>query len=447
MGANGSKDANSRSGNLQSIHLKNKPQEQVDFGTVFPNGLYSTTPQDFDSRVLRQLINTRKLSPFYQGLPDAPEQVTATSLLPKPQPSTSLSTSPTPNVSQQVRPRSASNRSDKMQRPIEPSHAEKVKIQKAMLYNDAVECPICFLYYPPNINYSRCCDQPICTECFIQIHRPTDDPSSPATCPFCLEANYGVTYTAPPWSEKDKPKRLRSFSSSSSLSTSYSSPPAPPSAGARHTTSGLSDGFKPRRKSISHTHPNVVLIDHIRPNWTKPPATPSRSRRNSLTSSSTGRNLLRVVTRPGRSASSAASTEYNQYLATVRDMNMDLEEWMVMEAIRLSLAEQDEQSRNNNNNNNNSNNNEQGSESTIRTTTSSPLPPLPQPDSSLTEQQETGDDDDDDEQPLATQVHKYQQNSSIYSTSESSQDSLETNIDKKSTPEHDTALSTTDVVC
>jgi Zn-dependent M16 (insulinase) family peptidase len=67
MGANGSKDATSRSSNLQSIHFKNKPQEQVDFGTVFPNGLYSTTPQDFDSRVLRQLVITRKLSPFYQG--------------------------------------------------------------------------------------------------------------------------------------------------------------------------------------------------------------------------------------------------------------------------------------------------------------------------------------------------------------------------------------------
>lgn len=67
MGANGSKDASSRSSSLQSIHLKNKPQDLVDFGTVFPNGLYSTTPQDFDTRKLRQLILTRKISPFYTG--------------------------------------------------------------------------------------------------------------------------------------------------------------------------------------------------------------------------------------------------------------------------------------------------------------------------------------------------------------------------------------------
>lgn len=51
------------------------------------------------------------------------------------------------------------------------------------------------------------------------------------------------------------------------------------------------------------------------------------------------------MTRPGRSASSAAATEYNQHLNNMRDVNMDLEDWMVMEAIRLSLAEQEENDR------------------------------------------------------------------------------------------------------
>ncbi|ORZ20280.1 hypothetical protein BCR42DRAFT_408381 [Absidia repens] len=472
MGANGSKDASSRSSSLQSIHLKNKPQDLVDLGTVFPNGLYSTSPQDFDSRMLRQLILTRKMSPFYTGLADAPEQVTAICHLPKLQPSTSLSPSPSPNVSHHGRPRSASNRSDKMSRQgeKEPSHSERMKIQKAMLYNDAVECPICFLYYPPNINYSRCCDQPICTECFIQIHRPTDDPSSPATCPFCLESNYGVTYVPPAWSEK--PKRLRSFSSSSSLSASYYSslPPSVPSSGARHTTSGVSDGVKPRRKSINHTDPTVVLTDHIRPNWNKPapPSTSSRSsRRNSLsstgnTSSSAGRNLLRVVTRPGRSASSAASTEYSQYLATVRDMNMDLEEWMVMEAIRLSLSEQQDEQAHNNDNNNNSQ--QPSSSLTAGTTRSSPLPPLPQertteqvvaetPTSSTTTPQRQVCRDDDDEQPLALRAQQYQQDTlysspsvSSSSSASSSQASLDTQgctLDKKSVSEHESPTFTT----
>ncbi|ORX72602.1 hypothetical protein DL89DRAFT_79966 [Linderina pennispora] len=34
-----------------------------------------------------------------------------------------------------------------------------------------IECPICFLYYPQNINYTRCCHKPVCTECFVQIKR------------------------------------------------------------------------------------------------------------------------------------------------------------------------------------------------------------------------------------------------------------------------------------
>lgn len=39
------------------------------------------------------------------------------------------------------------------------------------LYKGAEECPICFLYYPRNLNMTRCCSQPICTECFVQMKR------------------------------------------------------------------------------------------------------------------------------------------------------------------------------------------------------------------------------------------------------------------------------------
>ncbi|KAF9632138.1 Protein SIP5 [Lasiodiplodia theobromae] len=47
---------------------------------------------------------------------------------------------------------------------------------EAFLYKDASECPICFLYYPPYLNMTRCCDQPICSECFVQIKRPDPHP-------------------------------------------------------------------------------------------------------------------------------------------------------------------------------------------------------------------------------------------------------------------------------
>ncbi|OMJ17188.1 Protein SIP5 [Smittium culicis] len=59
-----------------------------------------------------------------------------------------------------------------------------------------IECPICFLYYPKNINYSVCCKKPICSECFIQFKR-TEQHSSPVECPFCLAENFSISYSPP----------------------------------------------------------------------------------------------------------------------------------------------------------------------------------------------------------------------------------------------------------
>lgn len=58
-------------------------------------------------------------------------------------------------------------------------------------------------YYPSNINRSRCCDQAICTECFVQIKRneptATHLVSEPAACPFCVQDNFGIVYRPPLW--------------------------------------------------------------------------------------------------------------------------------------------------------------------------------------------------------------------------------------------------------
>jgi hypothetical protein len=71
-----------------------------------------------------------------------------------------------------------------------------------MCYN-IVPATFCVQYYPPNINHSRCCDQAICTECFVQIKRsePTTTHlvSEPAACPYCVQDNFGVVYSPPPW--------------------------------------------------------------------------------------------------------------------------------------------------------------------------------------------------------------------------------------------------------
>ncbi|CAO3613604.1 unnamed protein product [Mucor hiemalis] len=259
MGANASKSSGKSSKNASRINQQ-KIEDIVDLGAVFPNGLYTTTTeQDYDPRVVRSLIIARKISPFYKGLADAPETITPELPLPKPQTSSStisfdscvVNASCSPPKKIPGRPRSASSASRNKDPSYDPylerkkAYMEKMKQREKMLYNDAVECPICFLYYPANINYSRCCDQPICTECFVQIHRPIETPSVPATCPFCMQENYGILYEAPSWSEKFQ---ARSRSGSHSTTT-----------GTRHTTSGVSENG-PRRESVSHNSPDVVLI-------------------------------------------------------------------------------------------------------------------------------------------------------------------------------------------
>lgn len=165
---------------------------------------------------------------------------------------------------------------------------------EAYLYKDASECPICFLYYPPYLNSTRCCDQSICTECFVQIKRPDPHPpdhhdpasalaveaneandldgdsnlvSEPAACPFCVQPEFGITYDPPPFRRgliyANQPsagtiaKASSAMSSSSSLSSvsgtggllSY------PSAARRRTT------------SVSATSPSVITTDRVRPDW------------------------------------------------------------------------------------------------------------------------------------------------------------------------------------
>jgi hypothetical protein len=91
-----------------------------------------------------------------------------------------------------------------------------------LMDSEPIECPICFLYYPKNINYTRCCDQPICTDCFLQIKR-SETTFEPAECPYCVQPHFGIVYH-PPRSTGYKEKR----------------------------ESGL------RKKSIGHQHPSVV---------------------------------------------------------------------------------------------------------------------------------------------------------------------------------------------
>ncbi|KAG0487351.1 hypothetical protein HPP92_009446 [Vanilla planifolia] len=57
---------------------------------------------------------------------------------------------------------------------------------------DHEECPICLQYYP-SLNRSRCCMKGICTECFLQMKPPPNSTQS-TQCPYCKTQNYAVEY-------------------------------------------------------------------------------------------------------------------------------------------------------------------------------------------------------------------------------------------------------------
>ncbi len=160
---------------------------------------------------------------------------------------------------------------------------------EAYLYKDATECPICFLYYPPYLNKTRCCDQAICSECFVQIKRPDPHPPEhseptsptrptmeqreahedgglvcePACCPFCVQPEFGITYDPPP------------FRRGLSYANHPSTYPLANAASAMSSSSSLSSGgmlapqAAPRRRtmSLSVNAANVITTDKIRPDW------------------------------------------------------------------------------------------------------------------------------------------------------------------------------------
>jgi len=272
---------------------------------------------------------------------------------------------------------------------------------EVFLYKDATECPICFIYYPPYLNKTRCCDQAICSECFVQIKRadphppehehpdpanPTPPPqeadvdpeslvSEPATCPYCQQTEFGVTFEPPPFRRGlAYANAIGSFSSAMSSSSSLNS-----AAG-----SGFSPNTHKRRTtSISATASNVVTTDRVRPDW----ATKLANARSHLARRSAAATALHtaaylmgaqagaeqrsfgfsgrsrfgrnrggstpgsgaVTPLPGDSSRGDTGAESRGDAHTARNRRRsrmdDLEEMMMMEAIRLSLAAEDERKR------------------------------------------------------------------------------------------------------
>ncbi|KAJ6546504.1 zf-C3HC4 type zinc finger protein [Mycena vulgaris] len=317
--------------------------DSVDYGQLVPQGVYSGQ-RDWNQSITAQLIIARRLAPFYRPLEDYEDNwdddqiLAARKQLPEGEGEQQSPPAPPPPTASSLK---ASKRPGMLKEPSKP---------EATVYRGAVECPICFLYYPPNINHSRCCDQAICTECFVQIKRsePTTTHlvSEPAACPYCVQDNFGVVYSPPPW---------RAGIGSEGTNSLWSDSPK----GSQQSidTSGPYPTHKRRQKSFGADSPDVVLTDHIRPDWEAKlaavRAAVTRRANRRIIMRQVGDRLIPVGVTSGRvhalSPEEAAQAEqpppngnFEQFMGMG---GPELEELMMMEAMRLSLIDHEEQQR------------------------------------------------------------------------------------------------------
>ncbi|TPX32800.1 hypothetical protein SmJEL517_g04155 [Synchytrium microbalum] len=425
----------------------------VDHGALTPSGVYATIQPDYDVKAVRKLILERRIQPFYKGLADPPDESEHTTSSPiaisphKADPTAtktpdeskamtwsstsgsaalatqSLSRNPSNTPSATISPpaihTSASSLSivadmKKNKRSSSFSNGQTPPLANGQhydvgvgsqtleeLYKAPIECPICFLYYPKNINYTRCCEKPICTECFLQIKR-LDSNFEPATCPYCVEPHFGIVYKAP--TAANRPTAIRIASDLNGLPPRAMSPGSmsPSQVSILERTlreDETTDKGKARRMSYSYRHSSVVTSDEIRPDWKQRQQeaamrAASSTRRNPFLMGPGGRsrlfrdpaeqerelagaaaaaaslveNITQLTNRTARrmdsrdslrlgsrrlssSQDSNSSGSRNRppidshnlaYLEAMRTMNIDIEEVMMMEAVRRSLAEAQE---------------------------------------------------------------------------------------------------------
>ncbi|KAJ1986671.1 SNF1-interacting protein [Coemansia spiralis] len=292
-----------------------------------------------------------------------------------------------------------------------------------------IECPICFLYYPKNINYTRCCHKPICTECFVQIKRKIEDDHVESThCPYCVEPNLGIVYYPPTITtgaartsytkhRTQLSSQLSQSSIASSMKNTASIGDPSPSSSQQHIRSATVISSPQHPRALSETgrarsqssaspsrEPTIVMSDDIRPMLAKELAAKLEAKHKRQMRSAENMAMISAATRRisarqqryqqnlpyhqqqqpqqqhgagghdddvplaeiqpsrgasvrlfGRSNNSNSSTsrsghsgvhgygsEYaNLYSAMRSAGHTDLEEFLIQEAIRMSLTEQE----------------------------------------------------------------------------------------------------------
>jgi len=367
-----------------TIRKKNKEfvDQPINYGSLVTQGIYTAKPE-YDIEVVRGFILKKKLSPFYKAMENYSDnpfpgassstdnqknlesnetlkqnqdssnessenvnnenisQVSKKKLYRKSVASTSDSRRSRHNSFSSIKPGkgilNAGSKSDTEDTSSSFSNISKVDAEhpiysKEEFFKFPIECPICFLYYPRNINYTRCCDQPICTECFIQIKRTFSNPE-PTCCPYCVQPNFGVTYLSPYSEEYHKQYEIL-IKAKEQHNPEYE----------KLLSQGSTPGKK-RRNSINHTDPHIVTSDDIYPGWMLKYEQYQREQRrleairvrnfNAQVNNSATVALLDALLQIPTNENSMLRHNGN----SIRTLGSDLEEIMLLEAIRRSLAD------------------------------------------------------------------------------------------------------------
>lgn len=381
-----------RAKELHCLDLIIRHDENVDGGFLAPHGTYKLN-LDFRTDIVRNLIIARQLAPFFTPLQDfdsswTDEEVTTiASQLPLHAIDLAYLDEEEPDDADNHKIHLSANyyRRQEHKKRLQELHERMKELQRQQeveymtakdpmtpkdrnipnkqlllkLYRNLAECPICFLFFPPYLNVSRCCGQPICTECFVQIrrldpHPPHDDQSNensseiphtlisePAKCPFCALPDFGVSYEHP----KDISVGIRGAVSPSDYTDNLAkhaiaeepdSAALPGTPNSNRSTLGLQPA-SPRKKAnmLAAEGPRIITTDYIRPDWEQKLANAkSKLARRAATASAIHASNLIVNDDSG--SGSRASEQNDAYLQSLEDR-------MLEEAMRLSLA--DEQQR------------------------------------------------------------------------------------------------------
>ncbi|KAJ4798137.1 Protein SIP5 [Rhynchospora pubera] len=181
---------------------------------------------------------------------------------------------------------------------------------------DLEECPICFLYYP-SLNRSKCCAKCICTECFLQVkpHHTTRH----VLCPFCKTTNYTVEYRG---SKTKEEKRKEDIEEQKVIEAQIRL--------RQQEILDENERLQKRKNAATSSAIPIPSEEEYRDLCGVTSSLPQRAASSDGYLSSQSASLSPSSTRPSPST-----------IARNGDYNLDLEEVMLMEAMWLSLQEQE----------------------------------------------------------------------------------------------------------